>query len=75
MASVPNSSVQSYAPAVVQQVPVMRTLTGASEEERLNQLTESNKQIAANPVRAYVVYSDIEGKRKYTEQTEKEASF
>jgi|GEM_PF-4802265 len=75
MPGLPGASVQTYAPAIVQQVPVVRSLTGASEEERLNQLTESNKQIAASPVRAYVVYSDIEGAQKYTEQTESEASF
>lgn len=38
-------------PAIVEQVPLTRTLTSASEEERLNQM--------ASPQRVYVVYDDI----------------
>lgn len=38
-------------PAVIEQVPLTRTLTSASEEERLNQM--------ASPQRVYVVYDDI----------------
>lgn len=51
-------------PAVVEQVPLTRTLTSASEEERLNQM--------ASPQRVYVVYDDIEqaGRNVDVQQTE-----
>lgn len=51
-------------PAMVQQVPVTRTLTGAAEEERLN---ESR--------RVYVVYDDIAQAGHKVEVTENEATF
>lgn len=51
-------------PAVVQEVTTVRSLTGASEEERLNQM--------ANDQRVYLVYSDVEqaGKRVQVQQSE-----
>lgn len=51
-------------PAVVQEVATVRSLTGASEEERLNQM--------ANDQRVYLVYSDVEqaGKRVQVQQSE-----
>lgn len=45
-----------YAPAVIQQVPVTRSLTGASEEERLNQIAQNT----GKDQRVYLVYSDVE---------------
>lgn len=51
-------------PAVVQQVPVTRTLTGVAEEERLNQAQ-----------RVYVVYDDIAQVGRKVEVTENEATF
>lgn len=71
-------SVQSYAPAVVQQVPVMRSLTGASEEARLNAIMNNTAQTAAGtnqPIKAYVVASEMQGELLYEQQTEAEASF
>ncbi|MBR3591015.1 MAG: hypothetical protein IKK89_04675 [Alistipes sp.] len=55
------------APAVVQEVPVVRTLTSASEEERLN-------KIASNQ-RVYLVYSDVEEAGKHVEVQQTESSF
>lgn len=51
-------------PAVVQEVATVRSLTGASEEERLNQM--------ARDQRVYLVYSDVEqaGKRVQVQQSE-----
>lgn len=51
-------------PAVVQEVATVRSLTGASEEERLNQMASSQ--------RVYLVYSDVEqaGKRVQVQQSE-----
>lgn len=51
-------------PAVIEQVPLTRTLTSASEEERLNQM--------ASPQRVYVVYDDIAqaGQNVQVQQTE-----
>ena len=51
-------------PAVVQEVATARSLTGASEEERLNQM--------ASDQRVYLVYSDVEqaGKRVQVQQSE-----
>lgn len=45
-----------YAPAVIQQVPVTRSLTGASEEERLNQIAQNT----GKDQRVVLVYSDVE---------------
>lgn len=74
------ASVSNYAPAVIQQVPLTRQLTGASEEERLNQLVQNTSTTAQNtasnePVRAYVVLSDIEGKQAYANKREQETTF
>lgn len=55
------------APAVIQQVPVTRSLTSASEEERLNKM--------ASDTRVYVVESDIRQAGKRTEVREQESSF
>lgn len=51
-------------PAVVQEVTTVRSLTGASEEERLNQMASSQ--------RVYLVYSDVEqaGRRVQVQQSE-----
>lgn len=51
-------------PAVVQEVETVRSLTGASEEERLNQM--------ASDQRVYLVYSDVEqaGRRVQVQQSE-----
>lgn len=58
------SSAVVSAPAVVQQVPLTRTLTGVAEEERLNQAQ-----------RVYVVYDDIAQTGRKVEVTENEATF
>ena len=55
------------APAVIQQVPVTRSLTSASEEERLNKM--------ASDTRVYVVESDIRDAGKRAEVRESESSF
>lgn len=55
------------APAVIQQVPVTRSLTSASEEERLNKM--------ASDTRVYVVYSDIEEVGKKVEATNRKTSL
>ena len=52
------------APAIVQQVPVTRTLTGVAEEEKLNQSQ-----------RVYVVYDDIAEVGRKVEVTEDESTF
>lgn len=52
------------APAIVQQVPITRTLTGVAEEERLNQAS-----------RVYVVYDDIAQVGRKVEVTETETTF
>lgn len=51
-------------PAVVQEVATVRSLTGASEEERLNQM--------ASDQRVYLVYADVEqaGRRVQVQQSE-----
>ncbi|WP_418981691.1 hypothetical protein [Alistipes sp.] len=54
-------------PAVIQQVPVIRTLTGASEEERLNQM--------AGDQRVYLVYSDVEQAGRQVEVQQTETTF
>lgn len=55
------------APAIVQEVPVTRSLTSASEEERLNKMASNQ--------RVYVVYSDIEQAGKHVEVQQGESSF
>ena len=52
------------APAIVQQVPITRTLTGVAEEERLNQAQK-----------VYVVYDDIAQVGRKVEVVENEATF
>lgn len=54
-------------PAVVQEVPVTRSLTSASEEERLNKM--------ARDTRVFLVYSDVEQAGKQVEVQQTEASF
>lgn len=54
-------------PAVVQEVATVRSLTGASEEERLNQM--------ANDQRVYLVYSDVEQAGKRVEVQQSDTSF
>ncbi len=54
-------------PAVVQQVPLTRTLTSATEEERLNQM--------ASPQKVYVVYSDIEDAGRQVDVVQHESTF
>lgn len=78
--SMPSSGVamRTSAPAVIQQVPVMRSLTGASEDERLNAIADNTGQTASGvnqPIKAYVVQSEMEGEQLYAETREKESSF
>lgn len=78
MPNISGASVQTYAPAVVQNVPVTRTLTGASEEAKLNQILDNTSATASGtnrPVKAYVVASEMQGELLYEQQTEAEASF
>ena len=69
------ATMMTAAPAVIQQVPVMRSLTGASEEERLNAIADNTGQTASRPIKAYVVQSEMEGEQLYAETREKESSF
>ena len=69
------ATMMTAAPAVIQQVPVMRSLTGASEDERLNAIADNTGQTASRPVKAYVVQSELEGEQLYAETREKESSF
>lgn len=72
------AGIRTSAPAIIQQVPVTRTLTGAKEEATLNAIMNNTSQTAnsaSSPMRAYVVLSDLEGKQKYANQTASEASF
>lgn len=55
------------APNIETQLPTVRTLTGAKEEERLNRM--------ASPVRAYIVDSDLQAKERERDVIEKETSF
>lgn len=54
-------------PAVVQEVATVRSLTGASEEERLNQM--------ASDQRVYLVYADVEQAGKRVEVQQSDTSF
>ena len=54
-------------PAVVQEVTTVRSLTGANEEERLNQM--------ASDQRVYLVYSDVEQAGRRVQVQQSEASF
>ncbi len=55
------------APNVQTTIPTQRTLTSASEEDRLNRM--------AAPVRAYIVDSDLQAKEQERETVETETSF
>lgn len=55
------------APNIETQLPTVRTLTGAKEEERLNRM--------AFPVRAYIVDSDLQAKERERDVIEEETSF
>lgn len=54
------------APAVVQEVPVTRTVTGEAEEEQIR---------ANNPVRVVLVYGDVEEAANRVQMQQSEASF
>lgn len=56
------------APPAVQQVPVTRTATSASEEERLDRM-------AANKQRVVLVYSDVKEADNYVEVVQDETEF
>lgn len=72
------ATMMTAAPAVIQQVPVMRSLTGVSEEERLNAIMNNTGQTASGvnqPVKAYVVQSELEGEQLYADTRNQESSF
>lgn len=78
--SMPSTGVTMHtaAPAVIQQVPVMRSLTSASEEERLNGILDNTGQTASGvnqPVKAYVVQTELEGEQLYADTQRSESSF
>lgn len=54
-------------PAVIRQVPVTRSLTSASEEERLNRM--------ASDQRVYLVYSDVEQAGRQVRVQQEETTF
>lgn len=62
------------APAVIQQVPVTRTLTSDSEETRLNNI-ETNTNRAAQDQRVVLVWSDVEEAARTVEIQHRETSF
>lgn len=73
-------SVSNYAPAVVQQVPLVRQLTNAAQEETLNRIAQNTSATAQNtgggqPIKAYVVLSDLEAKQNYSNRREQETTF
>ena len=61
------SSGSVAAPNVQTNIPTQRTLTSASEEDRLNRM--------AAPTRAYIVDSDLQAKEQERETVETETSF
>lgn len=61
-------------PAVIQQVPITRTLTSASEEERLNNI-EANTGRAAQDQRVVLVWQDVEEAARTVEIQNSETSF
>lgn len=65
--SIPNQGGASVTPAVVADTPVMRSLTSASEEDRLNKM--------ANDQRVYLVYSDVQAAGRQVEVQDTESSF
>ena len=73
-------SVSNYAPAVVQQVPLVRQLTNAAQEETLNRIAQNTSATAQNtgggqPIKAYVVLSELEAKQNYSNRREQETTF
>ena len=58
---------QVSAPAVVQQVPVTRSLTSQTEEARLDRM--------ASDQRVVLVYTDVEKAQRYVDVVESETSF
>ena len=58
---------QVSAPAVIQQVPVTRSLTSQTEEDRLDKM--------ASDQRVVLVYSDVEKADKYVEVVNEETAF
>ena len=60
-------SAATSAPAVIQQVEVTRTLTGATEEARLNRMAEDQ--------RVYLVYDDVEQAGRRVEVQDTESTF
>ena len=69
--STPNIGTTVSAPAIIQQVPVTRSLTGASEEDRLNQIAENT----AKDQRVVLVYSDVEVAGRRVQVQNNETSF
>lgn len=69
--SAPSIGASVSAPAIIQQVPVTRSLTGASEEERLNQIAENT----AKDQRVVLVYSDVEAAGRRVQVQTAETSF
>lgn len=65
--SAPAESASVPPPNIETQLPTVRTLTGAKEEERLNRM--------ASPVRAYIVDSDLQAKQRERDVIDKETSF
>lgn len=65
--SMPNQGGASVTPAVVADTPVMRSLTSASEEDRLNRM--------AGDQRVYLVYSDVQAAGRQVEVQDTESSF
>lgn len=65
--SIPNQGGASVTPAVVADTPVMRSLTSASEEDRLNRMAKDQ--------RVYLVYSDVQAAGRQVEVQDTESSF
>lgn len=66
--SAPNtSSAVVNAPQVETSMPMVRTVTSASEEDRLNRM--------ASPVRAYIVDSDLQAKEAERDRVDNETTF
>lgn len=65
--SMPSAPAIVSAPAVVQEVPITRTMLDAGQEDRLNASLQDQ--------RVYVVYSDIEGAGKRVNVQREESSF
>lgn len=68
--AVPTNTLVS-APAIIQQIPVTRSLTGASEEERLNQIATNT----GKDQRVVLVYSDVEAAGRRVQVQQDETSF